>query len=91
MNEGLYDIIANQSLQSPSTRLIKKAPASASQTKIGHLNIERTEQPTEKQDKQLTIVSANIYRTSMIGHDLIMSRVIYKNRTLTGMHQRHFQ
>ena len=59
MNERLYDVIANRSLQSPSTRLIKKAPASASQTKIGHLNIERTEQPTEKQDKQLTIVSAN--------------------------------
>ena len=36
----------------------KKAPASASQTKIGHLNIERIEQPTDKHDKQLTIVSA---------------------------------
>ena len=36
----------------------KKAPASASQTKIGHLNIERTEQPTDKHDKQLAIVSA---------------------------------
>ena len=36
----------------------EKAPASANQTKIGHMNIETTEHPTDKQTKQLTIVSA---------------------------------
>ena len=62
MNERLYDIIVNRLLVTQHTTYFgqdqKKAPASASQTKIGHLNIERTEQPTDKHDKQLTIVSA---------------------------------
>ena len=50
----------------------KKAPASASQTKVGHLSIERTEQPTDKHDKQLTIVSAKHLQGDI--DDLIVSK-----------------
>ena len=49
----------------------KKAPTSASQTKFGHLNIERTEQPTDKHAKQLTIVLAENLQENL--NDPIMS------------------
>ena len=68
----------------------KKAPASASQTKFGHLNIERTEQPTDKHAKQLTIVLAENLQEDL--DDSIMSRRyvrlrVYKNRALTCTHR----
>ena len=66
----------------------KKAPASASQTKFGHLNIERTEQPTDKHAKQLTIVSAENLQEDL--DDSIMSSRyvrVYKNRALADMHR----
>ena len=59
--------------------------ASASQTKFGHLNIERTEQPTDKHAKQLTIVSAENLQEDL--DDSIMSSRyvrVYKNRALAG-------
>ena len=89
MNERLYDVVANRSLESCSTQLInpKKAPASASQTKFGHLNIERTEEPTDKHAKQLTTVSAENLKEDL--DDSIMSSKyvrVYKNRTLADMH-----
>ena len=54
------------------------------------MNIERTEQPTDKHAKQLTIVSAENLQEDLGLDDSIMSSRyvrIYKNRALTGMHR----
>ena len=66
----------------------KKAPASASQMKFGHLNIKRTEQPTDKHAKQLTIVLAENLQEDL--NDSIMSSRyvrVYKNRALADIHR----
>ena len=55
--------------------------------KFGHLNIKRTEQPTDKHAKQLTIVSAENLLEDL--DDSIMSSRyvrVYKNCAFADMH-----
>ena len=69
-------------------RKAKKTPAGASQKKFGHLNIERSKQPTDKQAKQLIIVSAENLQEDI--DDSIQTFpdifINFKNRALTGMY-----